>query len=190
MDREQALAIVREHVANESLVHHMLAVEAAMRAYAPDYGGSVDDWGLAGLLHDYDWEVHPTLEQHPQAGAALLRARGVPDPIVRSILSHADHTGVARETTMEKALYACDEVTGLITAVALVRPSRSLHDLTARSVRKKWGDLRFAAAVDRQQIERAAAELGVELWTHVERVIAAMRTIAAPLGLAGPPPAG
>jgi putative nucleotidyltransferase with HDIG domain len=185
MERDQALAIVREHVAQESLIHHMLAVEVAMRAYAPDFGGDPEEWGIAGLLHDFDWEIHPTLEQHPQAGAPILRDRQVPEPIVRCILSHADHTGVARETPMEKALYACDEITGLITAVALVRPSRSLHDLTTRSVRKKWSDLRFAAAIDRSQIERATAELGVDLWVHVDRVITAMRSIAPQLGLAG-----
>jgi predicted hydrolase (HD superfamily) len=185
MDRDQALAIVHEHVANASLVNHMLAVEAAMRAYAPDFGGDPVEWGLAGLLHDFDWEIHPTLAQHPQAGAPLLRARNVPEGVVRCILSHADHTGVPRSTPMEKALYACDEITGLITAVALVRPSRSLHDLTARSIRKKWGDLRFAAAIDRGQIERGAKELGVDLWSHVDRVIAAMQTIASPLGLDG-----
>jgi putative nucleotidyltransferase with HDIG domain len=185
MDRDQALAIVHEYVSSASLVNHMLAAEAAMRSYAPDYGGNPDEWGLAGLLHDFDWEIHPTLDQHPQAGAPILRSRNVPEAIVRCILSHADHTGVSRSTSMEKALYACDEITGLVTAVALVRPSRSLHDLTARSVRKKWGDLRFAAAIDRMQIERAAQELGVELWGHVDRVIAAMRTIAAQLGLEG-----
>jgi len=185
MNREQALAIVHEHVSNASLVNHMLAVEAAMRAYAPDYGADPNKWGLAGLLHDFDWEIHPNLEQHPQAGAPLLRSRNVPEPIIRCILSHADHTGVPRSSPMEKALYACDEITGLITAVALVRPSRSLHDLTARSVRKKWGDLRFAAAIDRGQIELAAQDLGVELWAHVDRVIAAMRTIASQLGLEG-----
>lgn len=185
MNRDQALDILHEYVSNPSLIHHMLAVEAAMRAYAPEYAGDVDEWGLAGLLHDFDWEIHPTAEQHPQAGAPLLRARHVPESVIRCILSHADHTGVPRQTPMEKALYACDEVTGLITAVALVRPSRSLHDLTARSVRKKWGDQRFAAAVDRGQIERAVADLGVDLWVHVDRVIAAMRTIAASLGLDG-----
>jgi predicted hydrolase (HD superfamily) len=163
----------------------MLAVEAAMRSYAPRFGGDPDEWGIAGLLHDFDWEIHPTLADHPQAGAPILRDRGVPEAIVRCILSHADHTGVLREGPMERALYACDEVTGLITAVALVRPSRSLHDLSASSVRKKWKDARFAAAVDRDEIERGAAALGVEIWEHVENVIAAMRTIAPDLGLDG-----
>jgi predicted hydrolase (HD superfamily) len=165
----------------------MLAVEAAMRAYAPRFGGDPDEWGIVGLLHDFDWEIHPTLEDHPQAGAPILRGRNVPEAIVRCILSHADHTGIPREGPMEHALYACDEITGLITAVALVRPSRSLHDLSASSVRKKWKDSRFAAAVDRDEIERGAAALGVELWEHVENVIAAMRTIAPDLGLDGSP---
>jgi predicted hydrolase (HD superfamily) len=137
------------------------------------------------LLHDFDWEIHPTLETHPQEGAPILRERGVSEGIVMCILSHADHTGVPRDTPMRRALYACDEVTGLITAVALVRPSRSLNDLTSASVRKKWKDARFAAAVNRGEIEHGAADLGVELWAHVENVILAMRTIAGDLGLDG-----
>ena len=187
MHRNQALAIVNEFVGNTNLVRHMLAVEAAMVDYASCFAGDPQEWGLAGLLHDFDWEIHPTLDAHPQDGAPILRQRGVPEKIVRCILSHADHTGVARQTPMEHALYACDEITGLITAVALVRPSRSLSDLTARSVRKKWGDGRFAAGVSRDEIARGAAELGVELWEHVERVIQAMRRIAPQLGLAGEP---
>src|SRR3990170_8765541 len=121
ISRAEALDIVREHVKNENLVRHMLAVEAAMRHYARLFGEDEETWGLAGLLHDFDWEVHPTLEQHPQAGAPILRERGVPDVIVDAILSHADHTGIPRTTRMQKALYACDEITGLITAVTLVR---------------------------------------------------------------------
>lgn len=185
MDRDGALAIVQEFVHNPNLVRHVLAVEAAMRHYAARFGGSAEEWGLAGLLHDFDWEIHPTLDQHPQQGAPILRARGVPEEIIRCILSHADHTGVPRTTPMQRALFACDEVTGLITAVALVRPSRSLYDLEVGSVRKKWKDSRFAAAVDRQQIERAAAEFGLDLWHHIGQVILAMRTIADDLGLAG-----
>ncbi|HEX7972994.1 MAG TPA: HDIG domain-containing protein [Anaerolineales bacterium] len=136
MDRTEALALVREYVKNESLVRHMLAVEAAMRFYAEKLGGDVETWGMTGLLHDFDWEIHPTLEGHPQAGAPILLERGVPQEIVDGVLSHADHTGVPRQTPMQKALYACDEITGLVTAVALVRPSRSLYDLTASSVKK------------------------------------------------------
>jgi len=183
MNRDQALELVHEHVAGTGLLRHMLAVEAAMRFYAPRFGGDPDEWGLAGLLHDFDWEIHPTLNEHPQAGAPILRARGVPESIVRCILSHADHTGVPRSTPMERNLFACDEVTGLITAVALVRPSRALHDLTSASVRKKWKDARFAAAVNRDEIARGAQELGLDLWEHIDNVIAAMQPIAAELGL-------
>jgi putative nucleotidyltransferase with HDIG domain len=185
MEREAALALVREHVQNVSLVRHMLAVEAAMRDYAPRFDGDPSAWALAGLLHDFDWEIHPTLERHPQDGAPILRTGGVPEEIIECIQSHADHTGVPRRTPMQKALHACDEITGLITAVALVRPSRSLADLEVRSVRKKWSDTRFAANVDRSDIERGAAELGVELWTHVGNVLESMRSIADDLGLAG-----
>jgi putative nucleotidyltransferase with HDIG domain len=185
MDRNQALAIVHEYVKNENLVRHMLAVEAAMRFYAAKYGEDADTWGITGILHDFDWEIHPTLEEHPVAGAAILRQRGVPEEIVRAILSHADHTGIPRVTRMEKALYACDEVTGLITAVALVRPSRSLLDLEASSVKKKWKDRAFAAGANREEIAKSAEEFGVELWEHVSNVILAMRSIAPELGLAG-----
>lgn len=185
MDRDTALRLLHEFVQSPNLIRHMLAVEAAMRHYAPRFGGDPEMWGLAGLLHDFDWEIHPSLDQHPQAGAAILRAWSVPEEIVRCILSHADHTGIPRLAPMERALYACDEVTGLITAVALVRPSRSLHDLDVTSVRNKWKNSRFAAAVDRQQVERAAAEFGVDLWEHVGQVILAMRSIAVELGLAG-----
>jgi putative nucleotidyltransferase with HDIG domain len=187
MERSQALAILHEHVHNPGLRNHMLAVEAAMRGYAPLLGGDAETWGNAGLLHDFDWEIHPTLEHHPQDGAAILRARGVPEEIVRCVLSHAEHTGVTRQTPMEHALFACDELTGLITAVALVRPSRSLLDLNAKSVRKKWGDARFAAAVNREEIAKGADELGVELWQHVENVIRFMRSVAPELGLDGTP---
>ncbi len=185
MNRTEALALVREYVKNENLVRHMLAVEAAMRWYAAKYNQDVEIWGLAGLLHDFDWEIHPNLEQHPQAGAPILRQHQVPEEIVRAILSHADHTGVPRQTMMEKALFACDEITGLITAVALVRPSRSLHDLTSKSVKKKWKDRAFAAGANRKEIEQAAAEFGVNLWEHVDQVILAMRTIAKELDLDG-----
>src|SRR5512136_1451549 len=124
MNRTEALAIVREYVKNENLVRHMLAVEAAMRFYAAKSNENQDTWGITGILHDFDWEIHPTLEEHPSAGESILREKGVPEEIVRAVLSHADHTGMPRQTRMEKALYACDEITGLITAVALVRPSR------------------------------------------------------------------
>ena len=185
MDRPEALAIVREYVKSENLVRHMLSVEAAMRFYAEKYGQDSETWGMTGLLHDFDWEIHPTLEDHPQAGAPILRQRGVPEDIVLAILSHADHTGVPRQTLMQKALYACDEITGLITAVALVRPSRSLYDLEASSVKKKWKDKAFAAGANREEIASATADFGLELWEHVGNVILAMRRIAPELALAG-----
>jgi putative nucleotidyltransferase with HDIG domain len=185
MNRDEALAIVREYIENENLVRHMLSVEAAMRFYAEKLGQDVETWGMTGLLHDFDWEIHPTLEEHPQAGEPILRERGVPEVIIRAILSHADHTGIPRESQMEKALYACDEITGLITAVALVRPSHSLYDLKARSVKKKWKDRSFAAGANREEIARAAEEFDVDLWEHVTNVILAMRRIAPELGLDG-----
>ena len=185
MNRNEALAIVREYIKNENLVRHMLAVEAAMRFYAEKLGEDGETWGIVGLLHDFDWEIHPTLDEHPQAGEPILRSRGVPEPIIRAILSHADHTGVPRASRMEKALYACDEITGLITAVALVRPSRSLSDLEASSVKKKWKDRAFAAGANRQDIEKGAAELGIDLSEHIAIVLEAMQGIADELGLAG-----
>jgi putative nucleotidyltransferase with HDIG domain len=185
MTREEALALVREYVKNEALVKHMLAVEAAMRFYAGKFSEDVEKWALTGLLHDFDWEIHPTLEEHPLAGESILRQRGVPEDIIRAVMSHADHTGVPRLSRMEKALYACDEVTGLITAVALVRPSRSLLDLEPSSVKKKWKDKAFAAGANRNEIQKAAAEFGIELWEHVGNVITAMRSIAPELGLVG-----
>ncbi len=185
MTRDEGLAFVREFVKNESLVRHMLSVEACMRFYANLHNEDVETWGLTGLIHDFDWEIHPTLDEHPQAGAPILRERGVPELIVRAVLSHADHTGVPRQSRMEKALLACDEITGLVTAVALVRPSRSLYDLEPSSVKKKWKDKAFAAGTDRADMAKAAADFGVELWEHVGNVITAMRTIAPELGLVG-----
>lgn len=185
MDRVEAIKIVQEYVKNENLIHHMLSVEAAMRYYANMFNQSEDEWGCVGLLHDFDWDIHPTLEGHPQLGAPILREKGVPEHWIRAILSHADHTNTARISLMEKALYACDEVTGLITAVALVRPSRSLYDLEVKSIKKKWKDKAFAAGANRDEIERSAQEFGIELWDHVSNVIVAMRKIAPQLGLEG-----
>jgi putative nucleotidyltransferase with HDIG domain len=183
MNREEALAIVREFVKNENLVRHMLAVESAMKFYAEKFGEDVEKWCVAALLHDYDWEIHPTLEEHPQAGIAELRERGVPEEILRAILSHADHTGVPRESLMEKALLACDEITGLIVACALVRPSKSLEDLKVKSVKKKWKDKAFAAGVNREEVMHAVDDFDIEIWEHVGNVITAMQTIAPELGL-------
>jgi putative nucleotidyltransferase with HDIG domain len=185
MTRDEALLFVREYVKNEGLVRHMLCVEAAMRFYAEKFGEDVELWGITGLLHDFDWEIHPTADEHPIEGAPMLRQRGVDEVIVRAILSHGDNTGVARESRMEKALNACDEITGLITAVALVRPSHSLLDLEPSSVKKKWKDKAFAAGTDRSGMEQAAAEFGIDLWEHAGNVISAMRRIAPELGLVG-----
>jgi len=186
MTRDEALAFVHEYVKNENLIKHMLSVEAAMRFYAEKFGEDVKTWGLLGLLHDFDWEVHPTLEEHPVKGAHILRERGVDEDIIQDILSHGVGDNLPpRDTLRRKALMACDEITGLVTAVALVRPSRSLLDLKVKSVKKKWKDKSFAAGANRAEIEESTAEFGVELWEHVDNVIQAMRGIAPELGLVG-----
>jgi putative nucleotidyltransferase with HDIG domain len=181
--REEAYQIVTQYVKSNGLINHMLSVEAAMRFYAEKTGADVETWGLAGLLHDFDWEIHPSLEEHPSAGVPILRERNVPEEVVRAILSHGE--GVERITPMEKCLAACDELTGLITAVSLVRPSRSLYDLTASSVKKKWKDKAFAAAINREEIAANTQSYGMEIWQHVDNVILAMRRIAPQLELEG-----
>ncbi len=182
--RDEALALMHENVESESLRRHMYSVEAACRAYARRFGEDEETYGLAGLLHDFDYEKHP--DQHPLYGEPILRAKGYPDEVVHAILSHYEaRTGVAAETRLDRTLRACDEITGLITAAALVRPSRSVMDLEAKSVLKKMKDRQFAAGVDREDVRRAADELGVELAEHVRFVIEAMRSVAPSLGLAG-----
>ena len=183
MNRQDAMEIVLEFVENQNLIRHMLAVEAAMRFYAIKFDQDEEMWGITGLLHDFDWEIHPTLEDHPQSGIPILRERGVSEEICRAILSHADHTGVHRQSLMEKALLACDEITGLIVAVALVRPSKSLDDLQVKSVKKKWKDKAFAAGANRDEISRATEDFGIELWEHVGNVIEAMKIASPDLGL-------
>jgi putative nucleotidyltransferase with HDIG domain len=187
MNRKQALAIVNQYVKNPNLVKHMLAVEAAMRFYARKFGEDEEKWAVTGLLHDFDWEIHPTMEEHPSAGEPILREHGVPEEIIRAIQSHATHTGIPRKTLMERDLFACDEITGLITAVALVRPSRALYDLKTKSVKKKWKDKSFAAGANREEMEQGASELGIDLWEHVGNVIKAMESVAVDLDLAGSP---
>lgn len=184
MNRDEAYTIVTEYVKNPNLIKHMLAVEAAMRFYARKFSEDEEKWAVAGLLHDFDWEIHPTMEEHPLAGEPILREKGVPEEIIHAVLSHADHTGIPRETLMERALFACDEITGLITAVALVRPSKALYDLKAKSVKKKWKDKSFAAGANREEMAQGAEELGIELWEHVTNVIEAMNMIADDLDLA------
>jgi len=185
MERDEAFAILEEYVKNQNLVRHMLSVEAAMEDYAARFEEDPANWSLSGLLHDFDWEIHPTLEEHPQDGAPILKERGVPEEVVICILSHAPHTGMPRETTMQKALFACDEITGLLTAVALVRPSKSIHDVKPKSIRKKWKDRSFAANVNREDIVEGADALDVELWEHIGNVLESMKRIAPALGLEG-----
>jgi len=189
--RDEALALMEAWTPNLSLRRHMLAVEAAMRAYATHFGEDVERWGLAGLLHDFDYERFPNDAQaadaeHPSEGVRHLRTLGYPEDLCQAILGHAPFTGVARETQMAKALFAVDELCGLITAAALVRPSKSVLDLEASSVRKKLKDKAFARGVSREDVVNGAAELGVELEAHIAFVIEAMRRIAPTLGLAGP----
>lgn len=182
--RDQALKIVHEYVKNESLVRHMLAVEAAMAAYAKHFGEDEERWRVAGLLHDFDWEIHPDLTSHPQKGAEILREKGVDEEMIATILSHAPHTGVPRDTLIRKALFACDEITGLVTTTALVRPSKKLADVKVKSIKKKWKDKSFAAGVNREEVQQACDELGFDLWEeHVPRVLEAMQNIADELGL-------
>lgn len=188
--RDDALALVREYTSSESLRKHMLAVEAAMRAYGEKFGEDPDRWGLAGLIHDFDYErfpndAHSPTEQHPSEGVRILRARGWPEDILQAILGHATYTNVPRETPMARALFACDELTGLVTATALVRPSKSLHEVDAKSVRKKMKDKAFARGVNRDDVLLGAQELGVDLDAHIQFVIDAMRARAAELGLQG-----
>lgn len=188
MDRQQAWALMTEWTQSESLRRHMLAVEAAMRAYAPRFGGDPDVWGVTGLLHDFDYERHPDISTvgHPVVGSGVLRERGVSEEVVRAILSHAEEiTGVAPTTPMEKTLVAVDELTGFLIAVALVRPSKSILDVELKSVKKKWKDKLFAAPVNRQEIEHAAEALGVPLDEHIQIVLDAMKANAAALGLEG-----
>ena len=186
--REKAWELVNEFTENQNLVRHMLAVEAAMRAYARKYGEDEELWGIVGLIHDFDYEQNPDLsvEGHPVTGAKILRERGWPEEIVRAMLSHAsEYTGVVQETLLERVLFAVDDLTGFLVAVALVRPSKSILDVKLKSVRKKWRDKAFAAAVNRQQIENSAEALGVELNDHLQTVLEAMKEIAPELGLAG-----
>jgi len=185
MDRDQAWSLLCEYTQSESLRKHMLAVEACMRAYARKFGEDENKWGITGLLHDFDYEKYPTPAEHPFVGNKILEERGYPEELRRAILSHADYSGVKRESKMEKTLYACDEIAGFITASALVKPSKSLAEVEAKSVRKKMKDKAFARSVNRNEINNGAADLGVGLEEHIAFCIEAMKGIAAELGLAG-----
>jgi putative nucleotidyltransferase with HDIG domain len=188
--RADALAIVHEYTQSDSLRKHMLAVEAAMRAYAEKFGEDVERWGLAGLVHDFDYERFPNAaqsptEEHPAEGVRILRARGWPEDVLEAIMGHGNYTGVPRVTRMAKALFAVDELSGLVTATALVRPSRSVHEVDAKSVKKKMKDRAFARGVNRDDIVQGASELGVDLDEHIAFVVAALQREADALGLAG-----
>ena len=185
MDRNDAWELLCEFTKTESLRKHGLAVEAAMRHFARKHGDDEEKWAVVGLLHDFDYEAHPTMEEHPFVGARILRERGWPEEIARAVLSHADYSGVTRDSLLEKTLFAVDELTGLITAVALVRPNKSIAEVEASSVRKKMKDKAFARSVNRDDIVKGAQELGVELDAHIAEVIEAMKPAAKDLGLAG-----
>ena len=189
--RAAALALMQEWTPSESLRGHMLAVEGAMRAYAEQFGEDVERWGLTGLMHDYDYERYPNEAhspdtEHPAEGVRNLRSLGYPEDVLEAILAHADYSGVPRVSKMAKTLYAVDELCGLVTACALVRPSKSVNDLEVSSVKKKMKDKAFARGVNRDDVTRGSAELGVEMDAHIGVVIQSMRGRAALLGLAGP----
>lgn len=193
MQREDARKLVEEHVEAGGLRRHMLAVEAAMRSYAERLGEPVESWGLAGLLHDWDWEIHPSLDRHPKEGIPVLREEGCPEEVVQAILAHnTEATGVERSQPMDFALLACDEITGLISAAALIRPDKDLRQLAVKSVKKRWKSRAFAPGVDRDHVEAATADFSrvcfdgrLELWEHAAYVLEAMQGIAAELELDG-----
>ena len=188
--RERALTLMQECTASEPLRKHMYAVEAAMRAMAVKYGGDPDEWGLVGLLHDFDYErfpnaAHSASEEHPSEGVRILAAQGFPEDLQRAILSHANYTGIPRDTPMARALFAVDELCGFLVACALVRPSKSLADLEVSSVKKKLKDKAFARGVNRDDVTQGAAELGVPLDEHIQFVLEALRPVEGSLGLTG-----
>jgi putative nucleotidyltransferase with HDIG domain len=188
--RADTLALMHEYTASESLRKHMLAVEGAMRAYAQKFGEDEERWGITGLIHDFDYErfpnnAHSPIEEHPSEGVRILRGKGYPEDILQAILGHAQYCNTPRESQMAKTLFAVDELTGLITATALVRPSKSVHEVEAKSVRKKMKDKAFARGVNRDDVINGAAELGVDLDEHITFVIAAMQARSADLGLSG-----
>jgi putative nucleotidyltransferase with HDIG domain len=188
--REQALALLRQYTSKPGLIKHALAVEAALRAYAREQGEDEEAWGLVGLLHDFDYERWPTAADHPFRGVEILREQGYPEWFCRAVLSHADYTGVTRESRLEKTLFACDELCGFLTACALVTPNRALRDVKVKSVRKKMKSKAFAASVNREDIRAGAEALGVDLAEHIGFVLEALQSIAPQLGLDGAAGAG
>src|SRR5206468_71133 len=187
LDRTAAWSLLTEFTQSESLRKHALAVESCMRAYARKFAADEELWGVVGLLHDFDYEKYPSAQEHPYKGNEILKERGYSDEIRRAIMSHADYTGVTRETPIEHALFACDELAGFITAVALVKPGRSLAEVDVKSVRKKMKDKAFARSVSRDDIVSGAKELGVDMDEHIAFCIEAMKGIADRLGLGSKP---
>jgi putative nucleotidyltransferase with HDIG domain len=185
LSRDAAWQLMTEHTQSESLRKHMLTVEAAVRGYARMWGENEEEWAVVALLHDFDYEKWPDQQNHPYRGVEILKEKGYPEWVTRAILSHADYSGVPRESRLEKTLYACDEMSGFVTAAALVRPSKSVLDLEASSVLKRMKDKAFARAVSREDLKRGAEELGLPLEEHVANVIAFLRVQAEPLGLKG-----
>jgi putative nucleotidyltransferase with HDIG domain len=185
LSREDAYALMTEHTQGESLRKHMLAVEAAVRGYARKWGEPEEDWAVVALLHDFDYEKWPDPENHPFRGVEILKARGYPEWVTRAILSHADYSGVSRESRLEHTLFACDEMSGFVTAAALVRPSKSVMDLEAGSVIKRMKDKAFARAVSREDLRKGAEEIGLPLDEHITTVIGSLRESADALGLRG-----
>ena len=188
--RADTLSLMHEYTASESLRKHMLAVEAAMRAYAQKFGEDEERWGTTGLIHDFDYErfpnnAHSPTEEHPSEGVRILRGKGYPEDILQAILGHAQYCNTPRESQMAKTLFAVDELTGLVTATALVRPSKSVHEVEAKSVRKKMKDKAFARGVSRDDVINGAAELGVDLDEHINFVIESMKARSSDLGLSG-----
>lgn len=183
MDRAQTLEFLDQHVQTDMLMKHLFTVEAAMRGYARKYGEDEERWAIAGLLHDFDWEICPTPESHPTFGANILREHGYPEDIIRAVLTHGEHTGIPRKSLLEHTLFAVDELSGFIRAVALVRPGKSLDDLSPRSVHRKLRDKNFARDVNREDIRKGAEELGVDLDEHISFIVESMKPIAERIGL-------
>jgi len=187
MNREDAWCLLTEFTQSESLRKHALAVEACVRAYARKFGENEETWAIVGLIHDFDYEKYPSAEDHPFRGSEILAERGVSEDIRRAILSHANYSGVPRESKLEKTLFACDELAGFITAVTLIKPSKSLNEVDAKSVRKRMKDKAFARSVSRDDIVNGAADMGVDLDEHIAFCVEAMKTVADKLGLGGAP---
>ena len=190
MERSQTIEFLHRHVKTNMLMKHLLSVEASMRGYARKFREDEDRWAIAGLLHDFDWEICPTLEDHPAFGAEILREHGYPEDIIRAVMTHGDHTGIPRETLMEHTLFAVDELSGFIRAVALVRPSKNLDDVTPRSVRRKMRDKGFAKDVNREDIQKGADELGIDLDEHIAFIVESMKPVAQDIDLTLGPPTG